>query len=581
MSLGDNLEKVAKSMEELSRKASESKDSYSKFTATLDSGAAAASGVFEGLTSIVGALGVIPGLSGSVQSAVASLNKVFNFSVGVTGDVLKGYQAVITGLDGFSSGQRQLTAELFNSQLAFGTSADSVDGFMQSFSKMQDQFGTAEYGFLAPEEIRASIKGLAGVGIGFDEAAQSVSGFGRQMNLLSAASMQAGALGIETSKYYGLLGDAIKSQGLNANQAVSQMAMFGETAKDTGLDVNSVSNTLNSAAENMSKLGVTAAIGRPIIEGFAKSLSQTGLGIKNANSLTTTLVGSFRQLTESYSTAFVTMQRGGLDFGGGGGALGAGIGLRAKLLEAEKSPEKQADIGRELVKGMKDTIASFTGGQIITVSEAAKSPELQTQYYAQTQLLDSMYGIKGAEADRTLELMKNLSSVLDSGNDNLSSAMEKQLSDFVNVQNKTKDVGDILDVKFSAFLKNQEQQHKEQLELTRQTSLGMLSVFDKATNGGTISQDNLIAATEEALKQITELGFTKDDAQKIVEATANGISAAGNTAAVAYNSAATFIQGAAASINTAATALTNLTTVLGRLSPYLQNAPGVLTPPSP
>ena len=156
MGLGDNIAAVAKNMEELSRKANESKDSYNKFVATLDSTADATTGVFKGLTSVVGVLGVIPGLTGSVNKTVEALNQAFSFSAHLSGDVLKGYRAVITGLDGLSSGQRQLTAELFESQVAFGSSVDSVDDFRQSFSMMQKQFATAEYGFLAPEEIRAS-----------------------------------------------------------------------------------------------------------------------------------------------------------------------------------------------------------------------------------------------------------------------------------------------------------------------------------------------------------------------------------------------------------------------------------------
>ena len=68
--------------------------------------------------------------------------------------------------------------------------------------------------------------------------------------------------------------------------------------------------------------------------------------------------------------------------------------MQARLLEA-KTPEEQQDIGMEMVSSLKESLASFTGGQIITVQEAARSPELQATFEMQRQVLGQLSGVTG------------------------------------------------------------------------------------------------------------------------------------------------------------------------------------------
>jgi hypothetical protein len=162
-----------------------------------------------------------------------------------------------------------------------------------------------------------------------------------------------------------------------------------------------------------------------------------GLGIENALELSTGLSGALAGLTSDYSAAYVTFQRGGLDIGGGG-ALGASIGLQAKMLEAEKAGGDQSELATQMSSAMKETIASFTGGQIITVQQADADPALQAQYYAQTKLLGDLYDIQDpAGAARTLDYLDQLDETIASGNKGQIDALNDQIQAGVDQKDAT------------------------------------------------------------------------------------------------------------------------------------------------
>ena len=271
-SVGANVEKLANSLEELSKKAYDSQNATQAFINSISAGGGVVTSFTEAFTGLSEkALKAIPLVGENLSNALGTSKQAFEKLIGLTPALLETYQSAIQSLDGVSAGQRKLTSDLFNSQAAFGVTNSDVAQFTKTLTAMNAEFQDIDYGYLAPEELKKSVETLASSGIGFAEATKELEGFANGMNLAAMGILHAGAIGLDSAEYFKLLSDAIKGQGLTSEEAVSQMTAFSDTAKETGLGIGTVSSTLNQAASSMSKFGMTAAAGRPILEGFARS----------------------------------------------------------------------------------------------------------------------------------------------------------------------------------------------------------------------------------------------------------------------------------------------------------------------
>jgi hypothetical protein len=177
---------------------------------------------------------------------------------------------------------------------------------------------------------------------------------------------------------------------------------------------------------------------------------------------------------------------------------------------------------------MRDTLKSFTGGEIITVKEAAKSPELRTQFYMQEQLLKSMYGISGPAADRTADLLKNLDQALAGGDQDLAAETQAELTEFIKKQTDTKSVGEILDVQFSKFLRSFEDANKTLLEQSRATNLELLSFSTKLASGDSEQMRGALEQIDATLKGMFGADYLTKVRESVSEAGEDIASTAGN-----------------------------------------------------
>jgi hypothetical protein len=76
---------------------------------------------------------------------------------------------------------------------------------------------------------------------------------------------------------------------------------------------------------------------------------------------------------------------------------------------------------------------------VLSVKDAAESPELQTKYFAQEQLLSSMYGMSDqGQRDRTLELLKDLEEATISGDMDRTDSVTKQLDEAMKGREQTR-----------------------------------------------------------------------------------------------------------------------------------------------
>lgn len=407
----------------------DSEKSFSNMKTMLTSVDGALSGVIK-LSKILG--DQIPFSSTFIQSA----NEVKDLFVGIGQTII----TVAEEVDKRGESYRGLIKQNYEYASSFGygiEKAVELTDRISDISKVNSQLADSGL-FISTEDTQSAFrelsKNLKTSSNEFLEYSYSMDGVSLKAEQMTAVLQEVS--GIDQWNYYSALGNAVAKSGMSFEEAIMSVADYKEISKETGIGVNEVSSALSGAVNQFAKLGLTVDFAKPALVGFASVLKEAGLGIENASSLTQTLSTSLMDAASSYGKAYVLFQQGGLDFGGGGGVLGASIGFRASMMN--QTPEQQEATGMDLMKAMKDTISNFTGGSIITLQEAAKNPALQQQYYAQEQMLSGMFGISGqADQQQTLSLLQSLDEATKSGDRDRAAQLADQLNEGKELREKT------------------------------------------------------------------------------------------------------------------------------------------------
>jgi hypothetical protein len=441
--LNDNLEKITAStgkyakevegvaaaigkLNALGSTTSGNLDSQTKAFDDLGKSISSISGLITNTTDVLKALMSSFAGENIADLIVGPFQGVKEIFTGLADGAMKSMQIFSEIFDAPSRDIRYFDDQMFSLGKRFGDSVGESQKFADSLkSQTFSQFGTTL--MLTRDELKKYAEASSSTNLTFKDLNETIETTYGSTNLLAVAT----AFGESTNAHAGIvmrtLNDLIKKQGLSASEAADMLGLYAGVAKETGLSIESVTTSLNTAVSGFGKLGITADFGKPALEGFSRTVKEMGLGLEQAGSLASDLSSALAGVASNYSTAFIMSQRGGLQYGAGGGVLGSSIGLQAALLEAEKTGD-QAQIGAELVSSLRDTLASFTGGEIVTVSEAAESPELQTQFYMQQQLLKSQFGLRDdASATRTLELLADIDEATKTGNIDAKRDLEEQL----------------------------------------------------------------------------------------------------------------------------------------------------------
>lgn len=397
-------------------------------------------------------------------------------------------------IDGFGEAQRRMTKENLELSSSMGEGIDKAAEFndrMIDISKTNSELSTGGF-FINKREtsevfdaLKRQMKDSRNDILEYSGAINGVAVSGEHM----IAALK-DVSGLDYS-YYSTLNDLISKNGLTFEQAIGTIASYKDVASNTGLSVDTVSQALSGSVSGFSKLGVTVDFARPALEGFAQSMKKMGLGIAESTDLARALSGSLLNVANDYGKAYVMFQQGNLDFGGGGGVLGASIGYRAKMLDA--TPEEQEEVGLQMINAMKDTLTKFTGNSgIVSVKDAAQSPELQTKYFAQEQMLASMFGMSDqGQRDRTLELLKDLEQATTSGDMDRADAVSKQLDEAMKGREQTKS----MEERLGAVAEGSYAEHVKQTAFLQKTfEIQVLSSENllKTMNGGELKEgDNI------------------------------------------------------------------------------------------
>lgn len=361
---------------------------------------------------------------------------------------------------------RDMERNLFDLDQKFGVSSERSREFQRAFDfEIGSKFADSLH--LASNEMLAIIEATERTSINLGQLNENVKVGTESVKLYAAATAYSAATGITAYQTVSILNNLLNEQGMTAQQAVNSLGMYSAISKTTGLSIEDVATSLNRSVSGFGKLGMTADFGRPALEGFGRVVKDMGLGIEQATDLADSLTRALGGLATNYANAYLLFQRGGLNLSSmsaGGGVLGASIGMQAAMLRAEKEgPEAQADMARQLTAGLRDTIASFGGGRIVTVEEAAETPGLQTQFYTQQQML-KQFGISDeGSANRVLDLLARLDEATASGNQEAQDALAEQIQAEADSRNQTMDASEKLERKIDAHISVTRAGYREQL----------------------------------------------------------------------------------------------------------------------
>ena len=442
--LGDSQKKtttttatLGASLDGLSRAAFNSRDAFRLHQAGVEGFSKASTELFKGLGGFMGSLAGIfsEKLGASIKSSFSLIGELVHKINTYTNEVMDFGMGMINFFEGPITPIREMEQELFSVEKQFGGSYEAARRFGEELLLMTGH-GGMEF-FITPEDLDEMKNSFNRAGISLERlSGVTTTAIGTMQNLEFAA-LHASSVGMSMTEYANLSANAMARQGKTFGEASLQIQMFSDIAKETNLNVNDIARSLNSGVRGFEKLGFAADFGRPMLESFSATLSDMGMGFEQALDLSESLSKSLAGLSTDYATAYITMQRGGIDMGGGGGILGAGIGIQNRILEAEETGD-QARIGEILAGGMRDTIASFTGGEIVSSFEAEEGgPQAAQQFYVQSQLLQQMYGLDEQTSLRTLNLLDQLQNAQTSGNADLVDSLNQQLKDEVEGRDET------------------------------------------------------------------------------------------------------------------------------------------------
>ena len=387
---------------------------------------------FSSLSELTG----VVGLEGIFNAAIAPINE--------TTEALKNAaefaQNVAEGFDAIDEGTRTLYDSQFELAANIGLGFNEAKKFADTYRDIVSYNSElSQQGFYVnAEDFKDITKALQTQGMAMTDLAERTDVAGKSLSYLQVMTMQARAMGMDVESYARKMADMVRKTGLSMEDSMKLMASTQDISKETGLRVDEVTQSLEGATNGFQRMGTTISFGMPVLKGFAASITEVGLGISQAGDLASEFSKSLMGIVNNPALAYMTSVKGGFSesMGGGGGILNPSIQMQSMMLD--QSPESQAELAKNLSIGMRETLKSFTGGDIISVKQAAESPELQSRFYTQQQMLGSQFGISDtATQNRVLEYLQKLEEATYAGDDETAASLERQIAEAAQANDET------------------------------------------------------------------------------------------------------------------------------------------------
>lgn len=443
----DGLNKITSSMDSTKRGMDQLSGSLTTFSKLA----------IENTNSFTGLADSLKGVAGSVGSFVTAmknvpiLGTVFSpllTSVQKTAEVMSGAIGITEAFAAAYDGADKGTRDLINTQFAYSASLGqsfeqtkkNVDSYNELIKANSDLANAGTY--FNSQDFISGIKYLQQYGMSMSDLVRTSELATNGMNNMQVMAMQARAMGMGIDEYARKMASMVRKSGLSMEESMKLMASSQIIAGETGLRVDEVTQALEGAVSGFEKMGATIDFGRPVLKGFADSIKEVGLGIEQAGAMSVEFSKSLLGIVNNPALAYVTAMKGGFAgaMGGPGGVLNPSIQMEAMMLSQE--PGAQAELAKNLSSGMREMLTSQTGGQIVTVKEAASGDAAaQMAYTQQKMMLGSIYGVSDpTNQARILEYLEKLEMATAEGDQEQIDKINQQISEATNANDKTLDI---------------------------------------------------------------------------------------------------------------------------------------------
>jgi hypothetical protein len=376
-------------------------------------------------------------------------------------------------------------------------------------------------------EFQAATKALQEQGFAMDALAESSGDAANGLNNVQAMTMQAKAMGKDVGTYAKEMGDMVRKSGLSMEDSMKLMASTQDISRDTGLRVDEVTQSLNSATSGFQRMGTTIGFGMPLLRGFASSITEVGLGISQAGDLAADFSKSLLNITNNPALAYIASMKGGFSgsMGGGGGVLNPSIQMQAMMMD--QGPGAQEELAKNLSIGMRETLKSFSGGDIISVKQAAASPELQSRFYTQQQMLGSQFGISDtATQNRVLEYLQKLEEATYAGDEEAAASFERQIAEAAKGNNQTMSIQEKMSLAMDQAVIIAQDQLAYQKGILTATMMGVTNkdgtegenAFIQKFGGAASKMSDMIKGNRDLTKEDSDLAESLGRKRKELEA---------------------------------------------------------------
>ena len=190
-------------------------------------------------------------------------------------------------------------------------------------------------------------------------------------DMLTAAMRMASATGMDQASVTGLLTTAYEKYGLVGEKALNMIARISDESNKLGVRLKDVKGFITEVANQFQFFGDQTTAAANVLDKMVSAFDKTKISGTNAIAIVQSMVGNLKSLSIG-AKAFISGQTGGP-----GGLMGAF--QIDKLLS-----EGKMDVVFDKVK---QQMTKMMGGNIVTLQEAAASPQAAAQMQKQVQML--------------------------------------------------------------------------------------------------------------------------------------------------------------------------------------------------
>jgi len=373
--------------------------------------------------------GFVESIGGAILNNAKELGKVFALS----GKEVRGFVDPLgearllssentTVLGGLQQAMSRLLAAQRSSRVAFTRLGLSI----RDANRFSEQY---------PQSLRAMSAGFSLSTKSLDEMVKKMSGVPpiltsneaglRGVNNLQSVMVRSTAELATTMAAFGKSAQDAADFGVRAwfdfNQTTKEttrlMELVNQTAVQNNVDLGKASEQIARASQSMGIFGGKITASARIWHTFMGSLRESGVPINAIGSMVADLTDKMASMT-TQNRAFIGLMSG---MARGRTALGG-------ALQMEVNMRTPGGLEKNL-EAMTSTLSRFGGGRVITLEQAARSPQLEMQFVLQRQMLGKLTGITTAEQQNrileTLEKVQRGGISRIQGSREIQSAMEK------------------------------------------------------------------------------------------------------------------------------------------------------------